>query len=638
MKKIFDYTRTIISLIVTIVLLVISILYGDNKLGGSDVSTLIILPITLVLYILMSYDLFYEAFKHIKKGKIFDEVTLTLIATIAAFAIQEYVEALAVIVFFQIGEMFEDYAVNKSRNSIKSILALRPDTITLYKDGKEEVIEPYKIKIGDPFIVKPGERVPLDGNIIEGNSSFDYSPMTGESIPITKNVGDELLSGVINLTSPIVIKASKEFYNSTVSKILDVVENATNAKTQPEKFISKFARIYTPVVCLLALIFSVVPPLIIGMSDVNVWTTWIRTGASFLVISCPCALVLSVPMAYFVGLGEASKRKIIIKGSHYLELLNKSNEIVFDKTGTITKGNFEVSKIIPANNKTEKELILLANYAEVYSNHPIAKAIKNVASTKIDKNSLSDYKEISGEGVSVLYNNLPLLVGNEKLMVNNHIDYNQDKEIGTKLYVSYNNEFIGLIVIKDTIKDSSREAINLLYQNGFSKTYLLTGDNKEFADEIGKECDISEVYSSLLPLDKTRILTNIINNNKKGATVFVGDGVNDSPSLAIANVGISMGGVGSDAAIESSDVVIMDDDLMRINTAKKISSSTIRIVYQNIIFALGAKFVIMLLTLIDSFHPLGIGNYIMWLAIFADVGVTFICVLNSMRLMLKKFK
>lgn len=636
MKKKFDFISLIVTTILTIVLLVINIIYGGVKLVNSDVKTIIILPISLALYLLISYDLFIDAFKKIKHKQFFDEVTLSLVATIAAFAIGEYVEALAVVVFFQIGERFEKYAVNKSRNSIQSILNLRPDKITLYNDGVEKIVEPYEVKINDLIIVKSGERVPIDGVIIKGKSSLDTSSMTGESIPRSVKEKDEIISGVINIGSPLIIKVNKEFYNSTIAKMLDLVENASLKKSTSERFITKFAKIYTPIVIFLALVVAIIPPLIINYNNIDVWVNYIRTAASFLVISCPCALVLSVPMSYFVSLGEASKVKTLIKGSIYLDKFAKLKNIVLDKTGTITKGNFVVSDIYPNNNLISKDdLLLLAQYGEYYSNHPIAIAILNNKKDDLNKDDLNDYQEIEGKGIKVIYKNKPLMVGNYKLLKENNIKLEEISSPFTLIYVSYDNKYLGYLEIKDEIKESSILAIKNYHKNKINNVIMLTGDNDKIAKEIAKQANVDKYYANLLPIDKTNILNDIMSKNSKDITAFIGDGINDAPSLTTADIGISMGGIGSDITIDSSDAVIMDDDLNRVNQVIKIAKRNKRIVFENIFIALSIKTIVMILSLIPN---LPITPYIMWFGIFADVGVTVICVLNSLRLSLYKHK
>ena len=632
MKKKFDFYSLILATIVTIALLIVHIFWGEVNLGINNLNTLVILPISLFFYLLVSYDLFIEAFKKIKHKQFFDEVTLSLIATIAAFAIGEYVEALAVVVFFQIGERFEKYAVNKSRNSIKSILNLRPDKVTLYNDEIEKIVEPFDVNVGDLFIVKSGERVPIDGKVIKGKSTLDTSSMTGESIPRSIKEGEEVISGVINLGSPLIIQATKEFYNSTISKMLDLVENASSQKANSEKFITKFAKIYTPIVIFLAFVVAILPPLIINYADPATWANYIRTAASFLVISCPCALVLSVPMSYFVSLGEASKIKVLIKGSTYLDKFTKLKNIVLDKTGTITKGNFVVNNVVSKNDNEKEELLTLAQYGEYYSNHPIALAILSNNKDKLNKDYLSEYTEIEGRGVKVNFKNKTLLVGNAKLLEENKIAFNQIESPFTLIYVSYDNQYLGYIEIKDQIKESSIKAINAYHQNGIKNVIMLTGDNDKIASAVAKEAGVDKFYANLLPLDKTAKLEEILAKENKNTTAFIGDGVNDAPSLTKADIGISMGGIGSDITIDSSDVVIMDDDLNKVNKVIKIAKRNKLVVIENIAFALFIKILVMILSLIPN---LPISPYIMWFAIFADVGVTVICVLNSLRLSLK---
>ena len=632
MKKKFDFYSLIFATIVTIALLIVHIFWGEVNLGINNLNTLVILPISLFFYLLVSYDLFIEAFKKIKHKQFFDEVTLSLIATIAAFAIGEYVEALAVVVFFQIGERFEKYAVDKSRNSIKSILNLRPDKVTLYNDDIEKIVEPFDVNIGDLFIVKSGERVPIDGKVIKGKSTLDTSSMTGESIPRSIKEGEEVISGVINLGSPLIIQATKEFYNSTISKMLDLVENASSQKANSEKFITKFAKIYTPIVIFLAFVVAILPPLIINYADPATWANYIRTAASFLVSSCPCALVLSVPMSYFVSLGEASKIKVLIKGSTYLDKFTKLRNIVLDKTGTITKGNFVVNNVVAKNDNEKEELLTLAQYGEYYSNHPIALAILSNNKDKLNKDYLSDYTEIEGRGVKVNFKNKTLLVGNAKLLKENKIAFNQIDSPFTLIYVSYDNKYLGYIEIKDQIKESSIKAINAYHQNGIKNVIMLTGDNDKIASAVAKEAGVDKFYANLLPLDKTAKLEEILAKENKNTTAFIGDGVNDAPSLTKADIGISMGGIGSDITIDSSDVVIMDDDLNKVNKVIKIAKRNKFVVVENIAFALFIKILVMILSLIPN---LPISPYIMWFAIFADVGVTVICVLNSLRLSLK---
>ncbi len=632
-KERFDIIRIIISTIILIPLIILNIIYKDQLIGNYKYEYVITLPISLVLYLLLSYDFFIKTFKNFKKKKFFDEITLTLIASIAAFIVGEYVEAVAVCLFFQIGEKFEDYAVNKSRNSIKDVLNLRADKVTLIdlNTNLERDIDPYDAQIDDIFIVKNGERVPLDGIVIKGESFIDTSSLTGESIPRKIKENDEILSGVINKGSPLYIKASKVFYDSTISKIMDMVENATNNKTDSEKFITKFAKYYTPIVIVLALLSAIIPPLFLGINDINVWSKWILTAANLLVVSCPCALVLSVPMAYFVGIGEASKIKMLIKGSAYLEDLNKLETVILDKTGTITKGNFVLTNIYPENNVDKDELIKLAKIGESYSLHPIALSILSFESNvEYNKNDLKNVEEISGKGIKGYYQDKLLLVGNLELLKEFNIDYKVNNEIGTLIYVSYDNKFLGSLLIKDEIKEDSKDSIKEFYKNGIKNVHMLTGDNEKIANYVAKECSINNVSSSLLPLDKVNKVKEIMSNKSKNKKVaFIGDGINDAPSMTLVDLAISMGMIGSDAAIEASDIVIMDDKLSTINKGKKIAKSTIKVVYENIIFALIIKVLAICLALSTL-----LGEYMIWVSIFADVGVTILCVLNSLKLML----
>ena len=635
-KERFDIIRIIITLIILIPLIVLNIIYEDALIGNYSFKLVITLPISLALYFLIGYDFFVKTFKNFKKKNFFDEITLTLIASIAAFVIGEYVEAVAVCLFFQIGEKFEEYAVNKSRKSIKDALDLRADKVTLINlnTNEERDIDPYDANVDDIFIVKNGERVPLDGIIIKGESFIDTSSLTGESVPKKIHQGENILSGVINKSSPLYIKATKAFYDSTSSKIMDLVENATNSKTKSERFITKFSKYYTPSMIILALICAIIPPLIVGYNDINVWKNRIMTAANLLVVSCPCALVLSIPMAYFVGIGEASKIKMLIKGSAYLEDLSKLNTLVLDKTGTITKGNFVLTNLYP-NECDEETLLTLAKAGESYSLHPIAHSILSFPSNIIiSKSDFKDSKEISGKGIVGTYKDLPLIVGNKGLMELYNIEYIKNDSVGTVIYVAYDNKFMGSLLIKDEIKDDSKEAIQSFYKSGIKDIYMLTGDNESIANYVSKECSINNHYSSLLPLDKVNIVKDIMSkNNKKGKTAFVGDGVNDAPSMALVDIGISMGVLGSDAAIEASDIVIMDDKLSTITKGKKIASSTLKVVYENIIFALLIKFIAIILALSSV-----LGEYMIWISIFADVGVTFICVMNSLRLMFSSKK
>lgn len=633
MKKKLDIIKIIIGLVSTLVLLILDHTIGDISLGETSVRLAILLPITILIFIFVNFDSFKKTIKNIKRKDFFNEVTLTLVASIAAFSILEFVEGLAVTTFFLLGEKFEEYAVNKSRDSIKEILNLRPEKVVLLAKDKEEIVEPFDVPVNSLILVKSGERVPIDGIVFKGKSTIDTSSMTGESVPRKIKEGDEIISGVINIGSPLIIKTTKEFGDSMMSKMLDLVENASSNKTKTEKFITRFAKIYTPIVIALAFIVAIFPPLFINYSSIETWSHFIRAGASFLVISCPCAIVLSVPMAYFVSLGEASKQKVSIKGSDYLDKFRKLDIVVFDKTGTITKGNFGVHEISPTSNHTKEELMTLIKYAEYYSLHPIAKAILEDDKDKLDKSLLKDYKEISGKGIEVIYKDKKLLVGNASLLENYKITFNKVHSAFTIIYCAYDDTYIGHITIRDELKDSVKEAINSLYKAKVTSTYMLTGDNENIAKEISKEANITHYEANLLPLEKVEKLKSIKEENKNKVVAFIGDGINDAPSLITSDLGISMGIKGSDLAIESSDAVIMDDDLNKVSKIIKISRKNHIIAMENIVFALSIKLIVMILSIIPN---LGIENYIMWLAIFADVGVTIICVLNSLRLMFKK--
>ena len=634
-KEKYDIFAIIFGIIITIPMLILSFSIGDNKLWISDVKTLIILPLSLLAYLLLIYDFLIKTFKNFKKKRFFDEITLTLIASIVAFIVGEYVEGLAVVLFFQIGEKFEDYAVNKSRKSIKEVLDIRSDKATLYIDGIEKNVDPYDVNVDDFIIVKNGERIPLDGSVYKGESFLDTSSLTGEPVPKRVKEGDVVLSGVINKGSPLIIKVSKPFYDSTVSKIMDMVENATNTKTKNERFISKFCKYYTPIVLILALLIALITPFFGDYTSLNVWSNSFFNAASLLVVSCPCALVLSVPMAYFVGIGEASKIKMLIKGSAYLEDLSKLDTVILDKTGTITKGNFVLTDIIPASNDISKEEILsLAKIAEYNSLHPIALSIIGEDKSNIDISEWKDDKTVEGEGIEGLYKNKLLLVGNIKLLKRHNIEFIENKEVGTIIYVAYDNKFLGSMVIKDEIKEDSKKALIDLKKIGIKNTYMLTGDNLETANYVASLCHIDNVKANLLPLDKVEEVKKIENDKTHKKVAFCGDGVNDAPSMGIVDLGISMGGIGSDAAIEASDIVIMDDKLSTLVKGKHIAKRTLNVVYINIVFAILIKLIAVIIATLNL-----IPAYIMWIAIFADVGVTFLCVCHSLTLMIhKKYK
>lgn len=572
-----------------------------------------------ISYLIAGYDILVKALKNIIKGKVFDENFLMGIATLGAIGIKEYPEAVMVMVLYQIGEYLQDKAVEKSQNSITELMDIRPDYANLEKDGDLIKISPYEVKIGDTIIVKTGEKIPLDGIIIDGTATLDTSALTGESRPREAKIGDEAISGCINTNGLLKIRVTKEYGQSTVSKILDLVENASSKKTKTENFITKFAKIYTPVVVLAALFLAILPPLIFGSN----FSVWINRALTFLVISCPCALVISVPLGFFAGIGGASKCGILVKGSSYLELLSKPETIVFDKTGTLTQGCFNVIKIVQQEDTTKEELLELTAYAESYSNHPIALSIKKAYDKNIDKNRISEISEIAGNGVRAEINGCSILVGNENLLKNHNISFQKANETGTIVYTAKNSKFLGYIVISDELKEDAQKAIMELKKLKL-QTVMLTGDTEDSGLTVAKELNIDKAYTQLLPIDKVDKIEDIIEQKTKNKNViFVGDGINDAPVLTRADVGIAMGGLGSDAAIEAADVVIMDDKPTKVATAIKIAKQTLTIVKENIAFALGIK---VLFLILGAF-----GFVTMWGAVFADVGVTLIAVLNSLR-------
>ncbi len=596
--------------------------------AGVLAKDMISLFLFIASYLVIGGDILLIAGKNIIKGQVFDENFLMSIATIGAFLIGEYPEAIGVMLFYQIGEFFQELAVNKSRNSISELMNIRPDHANLkLSNGDISSVSPEEVGVGDIIVVKPGEKIPLDGVVVRGDSQIDTSALTGESVPRVVKERAEVLAGSINKTSLIEVKITKEFSESTVSKILELVENASNKKAPTEKFITKFARYYTPIVVILAILLAFLPPLAMG-EDLY---TWLYRGLSFLVVSCPCALVISIPLSFFGGIGGASRSGVLVKGGNYLEALSKAEVVIFDKTGTLTEGSFEVTKITPYGFITEDMLMEYAAYAEIYSNHPIAKSIvesyKKI-STKaiIDKSRIKSYEEIPGKGVKIYFGDRYIYAGNYKLMEELEIRYVKSNEVGTIIYVAVNNNFVGSLVISDRIKNTSPMAIAKLKELGIKKTVMLTGDNKTIAEYVAKVISIDEVRAELMPHEKVSEVEKIYNGlSKKGRLIFVGDGINDAPVLARADIGIAMGGIGSDAAIEASDVVIMTDDPEKISTSIKIARKTQKIVVQNIAFSLLIKAIVLVLT------ALGITN--MWMAVFADVGVTIIAVLNAMRAM-----
>ncbi|MDP4177395.1 MAG: heavy metal translocating P-type ATPase [Bacillota bacterium] len=605
---------------------IIRLIVGAIIFGAATVLKLsnnLELILYLVSYVLVGGEVVLRALKNIKRGQVFDENFLMSIATIGAFSIGQYPEGVAVMLFYQLGEIFQDIAVNRSRKSITALMDIRPDFANL-KIGEElKKVSPEEVGIGNIIVVKPGEKVPLDGKVIEGNSMIDTSALTGESVPREVGAGDSILGGVINKNGLLTIEVEKEFGDSTIAKILDLVQNASSKKAPTENFITKFARYYTPVVVFSAVLLAVIPPLVIQGAT---FSQWLYRALAFLVVSCPCALVVSIPLGFFGGIGGASKNGILVKGGNYLEALNNVEIIVFDKTGTLTKGVFKVTDIKPQNNISKDQLIKFAAYAENFSNHPIAISIVSAYDNEIDKNSIKNYEEISGHGIKVMVEGREILAGNYKLMDKENIAYEQVETAGTVVHVSVDKEYAGYIVISDEVKDDSAKAIKDLKSMGIKKTVMLTGDSKAVGTKVAKELGLDEVYAELLPdqkVEKVELLDK--EKSASGKLVFVGDGINDAPVLARADIGIAMGGVGSDAAIEAADVVIMTDEPSKIAAAIKIAKKTRRIVMQNIIFALAIKAIILVLVAI------GLGT--MWEAVFGDVGVTLLAVLNSMRAM-----
>lgn len=593
------------------------------------------LGLYLINYFIIGYDILKKAVRGIMNRQVFDENFLMAVATVGAMILAissdgDYFEAIAVMLFYQIGEWFQGYAVGKSRRNISELMDIRPDYANIEKDGKLEQVDPDEVEIGSIIIVQPGEKVPIDGVVEEGNSSLNTSALTGESLPREAKVGDEIISGCINMTGVLKIKTTKEFGESTVSKILDLVENASSKKSKSEKFISKFAKIYTPFVCYSALALAVLPPLvrILALGQSADWGTWIYRSLTFLIISCPCALVISIPLSFFAGIGGASQAGVLVKGSNYLETLSKVKTVVFDKTGTLTQGVFEVNAI--HHNEMEQErLIEYAALAESASSHPISKSLQRAYGKEIDRSRVSDIEEVSGNGVIAKVDGLEVAAGNDKLMRRINVPYKECHSTGTIIHVAISGKYAGHIVISDIIKPHAKEAITSLKKAGINKTVMLTGDAKKVAEQVASSLEIDKVYSELLPADKvTKVEELLGENNAKSKLAFVGDGINDAPVLSRADIGIAMGAMGSDAAIEAADVVLMDDDPMKITKAIKISRKCLRIVYQNIVLALGIKFACLILG--------AFGEVNMYMAIFADVGVMILAVLNAIRCLFVK--
>lgn len=624
--------KVLIRIIVTVIMIV--------ALHFCDFKGVINICLYLIPYMTIGYDILKKAVKGIKNRQPFDENFLMAVATVGAFGLGiyneiqgqpgEYSEAVAVMLFYQIGELFQSVAVGKSRKNITELMDIRPDYANLCVGQEINQVDPDEVEIGSVILVKPGEKVPIDGVVIEGSSSLNTSALTGESVPRSVKSGDEIISGCINMTGLIKVRTTKEFGESTVSKILDLVENSSMKKSRSENFISRFAKYYTPVVCYSALALAVVPPVILLIAGKSaMWNTWIYRALTFLVISCPCALVISIPLGFFAGIGGASSCGVMVKGSNYLEALASVKTVVFDKTGTLTKGVFQVTETIPYNGFSKDELIKYAAFAECYSTHPIAKSLREALDGDIDKNVVLDVEELSGKGIKASVYGKNILAGNERLMKSMNVEYTQCDKAGTIVYVAVDGRFAGYILISDTIKDNTREAVRQLRKTGVKNIVMLTGDSDKVAADVASKVGIAEYYSQLLPGDKVTKVEELLNNKpEKEKLAFVGDGINDAPVLTRSDIGIAMGALGSDAAIEAADVVLMDDDPLKIVKAIRIARKCLRIVYENIYFAIGIKVVCLVL------GAVGIAN--MWVAIFADVGVMVLAVLNAIRVLFVK--
>lgn len=606
--------KKVIKILLSLLLFLVSTIFKFDNIWINNV-------LYIASYLLVGLEILRKAVRNILRVKVFDENFLMTVATLGAFCVGELPEAVAVMLFYQVGETFQSYAVKKSRKSIASLMDIRPDYANLYIDGKVKKVNPNEVKVNDIIVIKPGEKVPLDGILIEGNSSLDTKALTGETMPRYIQEKDEILSGSINLNGLIKVKVTKKMSESTISKILDLVENASNKKSKSENFITKFAKYYTPIVVIIAIFIAIAIPLITKES----FSTWIYRALSFLVVSCPCALVISIPLSFFGGIGGASRMGILIKGSNYLESLSKVDTVVFDKTGTLTKGVFAVSKIEPFGISKE-ELLKYASYAENYSTHPIATAIKTTYDDEIDESKVKNVEELPGFGVKAKIAEHIVLVGNEKLMEENNIKFEKCYDIGTVLNIAIDGEYKGYILIADELKDDAKVTIKELKQNKIKKTIMLTGDRKSVGLSVGDNLKIDEIYTELLPQDKVSKVEELLANKKDSSKVaFVGDGINDAPVLALADIGIAMGGVGADSAIEAADIVIMNDEPKKIVSSIKLSHKTMRIVKENIIFAILIKVVVLILA------ALGISS--MWEAVFADVGVSIIAIINSIRIL-----
>ncbi len=584
----------------------------------------LLLAIFIIPYLIIGYDILWKAIRNIAHGQVFDENFLMVIATFGAFFVGEYLEAVAVMLFYQTGELFQSYAVGKSRRAISDMMDICPEYANLEEDGVLTEVDPDDVEVGSIIVVKPGERVPLDGVVLEGSSLLDTTALTGESVPRSIDVGDEIISGCVNGSGTLRVRVTKEFEDSTVAKILELVENASSKKAKTENFITKFAKYYTPLVTIGAVLLAVLPPLVTG----DAFGVWLHKACIFLVVSCPCALVISVPLGFFGGIGAASKQGVLVKGSNYLEAMAEVSTLVFDKTGTLTKGEFKVSGIYPQG-CTEAELLELAAYGEVYSTHPIGEALKEAYGKAIEADRVTEAEEIAGHGIRVKVDGAELLLGNEKLLRQAGISYTTCDKTGTVVYAARNGEFLGSIVIADGIKEGAKEAIGLMRRAGVKQFVMLTGDRKEAAEAVAKELSLTEVRAELLPGDKVDQVEKLLQNRSgKEKVAFVGDGINDAPVLTRADIGIAMGKLGSDAAIEAADIVLMDDDIRKIANVVSISRKTLSVVKQNIVFALGAKILVLVLG--------ALGMATMWEAVFADVGVSVLAILNAMRVLRMK--
>lgn len=607
--------KQLIRIILSLFLVIISFLIKfDNQIYNN--------VLFIISYLIVGYDIVLKAIRNIIKGKVFDENFLMTIATIGAFCIKEFPEACAVMLFYQVGELFQDYAVDKSRKSVSALMDIRPDYANVYRDDEIERVDPDEVNIGEIILVKPGEKIPLDGIVVEGKSMLNTQALTGESVPRSINVNDEVLSGCINNDSILKIKVTRKFGESTVSKILDLVENASSRKSKSENFISKFARYYTPIVVILAFLLAVIPPLIIKETS---FSEWLYRALSFLVVSCPCALVISIPLSFFGGIGAASKIGVLIKGSNYLEALSDTEIVICDKTGTLTEGIFKVQEI-DAIGYSDNELLKYASYAENFSNHPISISLKQAYGKDINEKLVTKIEEISGKGIKAKVDGKNILVGNEKLMHEYNIKFTKSEKVGTIIYVAIDNKFSGTILISDKIKDDAYKAVKLLKDNNVKKIIMLTGDRKNISEDVAKELNLDECYSELLPTDKVTLTEKLMaQKSTKGKLVFIGDGINDAPVLALADIGVAMGALGSDAAVEAADIIIMTDEPSKIANSIKISKKTMRIVKQNIIFAITIKVGVLILS--------AFGIATMWAAVFADVGVSVLAIINALRIL-----